>query len=260
MRCVTLPSVRLANKITIVTGGGTGIGRAIALRFGVEGATVVVVGRREPPLRAVADVIRAAGGRAEATRADVTRAADVDRLVADTVDRLGRLDVLVNNAGVMVARTMAADTSEDEWQQTLDANLTTVFRCSKAALPALEQARGAIVNIASVAGAKGSPSLTSYGVAKAGVINLTKTMALDYAARGIRVNAVCPAYVETDFNREYLDSLKREGRFETLLAKHPLGLGRPDDVAWAALYLASDEARWVTGVALPVDGGLMAGL
>lgn len=258
-RC-TLPSVRLANKIAIVTGGGTGIGRAIALRFGVEGATVLVVGRREAPLRAVAEVIRAAGGRADAVPADLTRAADVARLFGETVGRLGRLDVLVNNAGTMVARTPVADTSEDEWARTLEVNLTTVFRCSKAALPALAEARGAIVNIASVAGAKGSPSLTSYGVAKAGVINLTKTMALDYAARGIRVNAVCPAYVETDFNRDYLASLRRDGRFDALLARHPLGLGRPEDVAWAALYLASDEARWVTGVALPVDGGVMAGL
>jgi meso-butanediol dehydrogenase/(S,S)-butanediol dehydrogenase/diacetyl reductase len=253
-------SVRLANKVAIVTGGGTGIGRAIALRFGVEGASVAVVGRREAPLRAVADVIRAAGGRAEAIAGDVARTPEVERVLAEVVARWGRLDVLVNNAGAMVARTSAADTSDEEWQQTLDANLTTVFRCSRAALPALERTRGTIVNIASVAGAKGSPSLTSYGVAKAGVINLTRTMALDYAARGIRVNAVCPAYVETDFNREYLASLRRDGRFEALLARHPLGLGRPDDVAWAVVYLASDEARWVTGVALPVDGGLMAGL
>jgi NAD(P)-dependent dehydrogenase (short-subunit alcohol dehydrogenase family) len=250
----------LKGKIVIVTGGGTGIGRAIALRFGTEGATVLVNGRREPPLRAVADVIRATGGRAEAVAADVTSAAGVDRLIAAAVDGHGRLDVLVNNAGLMVSRTIAGECSDEDWQRTLDANLTSVFRCSKAALPALTDSRGAIVNIASVAGAKGSPSLTAYGVAKAGVINLTKTMALDYAPRGIRVNAICPAYVETDINREYLESLRVTGRFEGLLSKHPMGLGRPDDVAWAALYLASDEARWVTGVALPVDGGLLAGL
>jgi 3-oxoacyl-[acyl-carrier protein] reductase len=106
---------------------------------------------------------------------------------------------------------------------------------------------------------KGSPSLTAYAVSKAGVINLTKTMALDYAPRGVRVNAVCPAYVETELNRDYLAAMRADGRYEALLAKHPLGLGRPEDVAWAALYLASDEARWVTGVALPVDGGMLAG-
>jgi NAD(P)-dependent dehydrogenase (short-subunit alcohol dehydrogenase family) len=250
----------LKGKIVIITGGGTGIGRAIALRFGTEGATVLVNGRREPPLRAVAEVIRAAGGRAEAVAADVNSAADVERLIAAAVDGHGRLDVLVNNAGVMISRTVAGECSDEDWQRTLDANLTSVFRCSRAALPALTDSHGAIVNIASVAGAKGSPSLTAYGAAKAGVINLTKTMALDYAPRGIRVNAVCPAYVETDINREYLATLRATGHFEGLLAKHPLGLGRPDDVAWAALYLASDEARWVTGVALPVDGGLLAGL
>src|SRR5512147_922989 len=192
--------MRLKDKVTIVTGGGTGIGRAIALRFGLEGATVLVNGRREPPLRAVADVIRAAGGRAEAVVADVTRTEDVARLIATALDRHGRLDILVNNAGVMVSRTVAGECTDEDWQRTLDGNLTSVFRCSKAALPALTDSRGVIVNVASAAGAKG------------GVINLTKTMALEYAPRGIRVNAVCPAYVETDFNREHLASLRASGR------------------------------------------------
>jgi NAD(P)-dependent dehydrogenase (short-subunit alcohol dehydrogenase family) len=251
--------MRLKDKVVIVTGAGTGIGRAIALRFGLEGATVLVNGRRAAPLHAVADVIKAAGGRAEAVTADVTSVADVDRLVAAATGSHGRLDVLVNNAGIMVSRTTAGDCSDEDWQQTLDADLTSVFRCSKAALPALSASRGNIVNIASTAGMKGSPSLTAYGVAKAGVVSLTKTMALDYAARGVRVNAVCPAYVETDINRDYLAAMRADGRIAALLAKHPLGLGRPEDVAWAALYLASDEARWVTGVALPVDGGMLAG-
>jgi len=251
--------MRLKNKIVIVTGGGTGIGRAIALRFGMEGATVVVNGRRAAPINAVADVIKAAGGRAQAMTADITEEADVTRLVRGVVGEHGRLDVLVNNAGVMVSRTTAGDCSDADWQRTLDANLTSVFRCSKAALPALTVSRGAIVNVASTAGMKGSPSLTAYGVSKAGVVSLTKTMALEYASSGIRVNAVCPAYVETDINREYLAAIRADGRYAALLAKHPLGLGRPDDVAWAALFLASDEARWVTGVALPVDGGMLAG-
>jgi NAD(P)-dependent dehydrogenase (short-subunit alcohol dehydrogenase family) len=251
--------MRMKDKVVIVTGAGTGIGRAIALRFGLEGATVLVNGRRAAPLSAVAEVIKAAGGRAETVTADVTSAEEVERLVGAATTGHGRLDVLVNNAGIMVSRTAAADCSDEDWQKTIDADLTSVFRCSKAALPALSSSRGAIVNIASTAGMKGSPSLTAYAVAKAGVVSLTKTMALDYAAHGIRVNAVCPAYVETDINRDYLAAMRADGRYAALLAKHPLGLGRPDDVAWAALYLASDEARWVTGVALPVDGGMMAG-
>jgi meso-butanediol dehydrogenase/(S,S)-butanediol dehydrogenase/diacetyl reductase len=251
--------MRLKDKVVIVTGAGTGIGRAIALRFGLEGAIMLLNGRRPAPLEAVAQVIKAAGGRAEAVVGDVTSTPDVERLVAAAADGHGRLDVLVNNAGIMVSRTAAAECSDEDWQRTLDADLTSVFRCSKAALPALAASRGAIVNIASTAGMKGSPSLTAYGVAKAGVVSLTKTMALDYAARGVRVNAVCPAYVETDLNRDYLAAMREDGRYAALLARHPLGLGRPDDVAWASLYLASDEARWVTGVALPVDGGMMAG-
>ncbi len=252
--------MRLKGKVAIVTGGGSGLGRAIARRLGLEGAQVVVNGRRPEPIRAVAAEIGAAGGQAVAVAADVTRPADIRRLLRTALETWGRLDVLVNNAGILVTRTCAADCSDEDWVRTLEADLTAVFRCSQAALPELRKTRGNIVNIASVAGLKGSPSVAAYAAAKAGVVNLSRTMALECAPDGVRVNAVCPGFVETDLNREHVARLRATGGWDELVRRHPLGLGTPEDVAWAVVYLASEEARWVTGVALPVDGGVMAGL
>ena len=251
--------MRLEGKVAIVTGAGTGIGKAIAVRFAHEGAAVVLNGRREAPLRTLAAALETAGARCLAVSGDVTRPADVERVVAGAREAFGGVDVLVNNAGAMITRTAAGDCPDEDWERTFDANLTSAFRCSKGALPELIRSRGSIVNVASVAGLKGSPSLTAYAAAKAALVNLTRTMALDYAPHGVRVNAVCPGYVETDLNRDYMTRLRESGGYAALVAKHPLGLGRPDDVAAGALYLASDEARWVTGVALPIDGGMMAG-
>jgi NAD(P)-dependent dehydrogenase (short-subunit alcohol dehydrogenase family) len=250
--------MRLAGKVAVVTGGGTGIGRAIAERFAQQSATVIVAGRRAAPLAEVVDAITAAGGRAHAIAADVTRPAEAARLVAATVAHAGRLDVLVNNAGVIVSRSAVGACTDDDFTQTLDGNVLPVFRLTTAALDALKAARGNVVNIASVAGLEGRRSLLAYATAKAAVVSLTRSMALDLAPARVRVNAVCPAYVETDLNRDFLADLRRRGGYDALLAMHPLGLGTPDDVAWATVYLASDEARWVTGVALPVDGGVMA--
>ncbi len=252
--------MRLKGKIAIVTGGGTGLGRAIALRFATEGAAVVVSGRREAPLQEVAQKVRAGGGRALAVPADVTKTADITRLLKTTVDAYGQLDVLVNNAGTVTSRTNALDCTDADWERMLEVNLTAVFRVCKHALPELIRSRGNIVNIASVNGLNGSPARVAYGASKGGVVILTKSIALDHAAEGVRVNAICPGFVETDLNRNFVAELTRTGRFEALVAKHPLGLGQAEDVAAAAVFLASDDARWITGVALPVDGGMTAAL
>lgn len=253
-------ALRLRGKMAIVTGGGSGLGRAIALMFAREGASVLVNGRRPGPIEATAKAIADTGGRAATCAGDVAVPADVKRLIRTTVDTFGRLDVLVNNAGVLVTRTKLAECSEEDWSKTIEGNLTSVFLCSKYAMPELIKTRGTILNIASIGGLRGTRNRAAYGASKAGVVLLTRGMALDYARQGVRVNAICPAFVVTEINREWLAGLRQPGSYEALLKSHPLGLGEPDDVAYAAVYLASDEARWISGVALPVDGGVSAGV
>jgi meso-butanediol dehydrogenase / (S,S)-butanediol dehydrogenase / diacetyl reductase len=253
-------AMRLKDKIVIVTGGGSGIGEAIAERFAREGAAVVVAGRRANRLKAVAEAIETAGGRASWVVTDVREAADCRRLIEATLAEFGRLDILVTSAGVLPVRLPLGDVPDEAWEATIATNVTGLFHCCKAAIRALCETKGTIVNIASVAGLKGVPSSAPYSISKAAAIQLTRSMAIDYASSGVRVNAVCPAVVETDLNRDMLAARKAAGTYDALVMRHPLArFGTLDDVVEAALFLASDAAGWITGVALPVDGGVAAG-
>lgn len=252
--------MRLHGKTAVVTGAGTGIGRAIARLFAREGGGVVLVGRRAEPIAETKLMIEEAGGRAVAVAADVTSATDVGRLAETALHAFEGIDILVNNAGAVVSRTTVLDCEESDWLATINANLHSAFLCSQALLPHLVQSKGNIIQIASVFGLVGAANCAAYTAAKGALVSLTRAMAVDLGRQGVRVNSVCPAYVETDLNRDMLNSLRGAGSFDEVLRRLPLGfLGEPDDVAFAALFLASDEARWITGIAMPVDGGMSAG-
>lgn len=251
---------RLAGKVAFLTGGGTGIGRACAILFAREGARVALAGRRIAPLETASEEIRRSGGEAWAVACDVSDRGQVEAAIGDTVKRFGKLNVVVNNAGVLLIGT-AEQTSDADWERVLDTNLRGTFLVSRAALPALRQAGGgAIVNVASILGLVGMKGRAAYAASKGGVVSLTRAMALDHASEGIRVNCICPAVVDSEMVSGLFDSQSdpeaaRRARIATL----PVGrLGTPDDVAHLAVYLASEESTWLTGVALPLDGGLTA--
>jgi NAD(P)-dependent dehydrogenase (short-subunit alcohol dehydrogenase family) len=251
---------RVAGKAAIVTGAGTGIGRAIALALAREGAKVAVAGRRREKLEEAAQAIRQAGGEALVTVCDVSSEADSYRAVKDAEEAFGHVNVLVNNAGALSVSTVES-ISVEEWDRLMATNLKGPFLMSRAVLPAMRQAGGgAIVNVGSVLGLVAMKDRAAYCASKGGVTMLTKAMALDHAQEKIRVNCICPAIVETDLIRE-LFSKSEEGRRarDTRLATLPLGkFGKPDDIAELAVFLASEESSWMTGTAIPVDGGLTA--
>lgn len=252
---------RLAGKTGLITGAGTGIGRAIALAMAREGAAVALAARRRELLEGVAREIAAAGGTAMAVECDVTVRASVEAALAAAEARFGLVNVIVNNAGAAVVAN-AEKTSDEDWRRILDVNLTGTFMVSRAALDFLRRAGGgAIVNIGSVLGLVARKDRAAYCAAKGGVTLLTKAMALDHAHEKIRVNCICPSIVETPLGAASLASaggdLAEARRIR--VREIPLGrLGVPEDVAELAVYLASDEASWVTGAAWPIDGGLTA--
>ena len=248
---------RLQKKTAIITGAGTGIGRAIALAYAREGAQIALVGRRSELLH---DVAKQAGGSPLVLSADVSQQSDIDRVLTAVKDRFGGLNVLVNNAGVLHIGT-AEQITEEQWDQTFNVNVRGLWLLSRAVLPFMRAAGGgSIVNVASVLGINGARNRASYAPSKGAVILLTKCMAIDHGAENIRVNAICPSFVETDLTADVLRkapdpaAVRRER-----VSVHPIGrLGQPDDIAGMAVYLASDESSWVTGAVLPVDGGYLA--
>ncbi len=249
---------RVAGKIALVTGGGSGIGRAAALAFAREGAKVVIsdiaVAGGEETVR----MVQAAGGEATFVKADVSKPTAVEALVNKVMETYGRLDCAFNNAGIEGEIRQTAECSEENWDRTLAINLKGVWLCMKYEIPVmLKQGGGAIVNTASVAGLVGFQGLPAYVASKHGVAGLTKTAALEYAKSGIRVNAVCPGVINTPMVERLFSGQPHWG--EAVQALEPVArMGKPEEVAEAVVWLCSDAASFVTGLAMAVDGGLVA--
>ncbi len=246
-------SMRLADKVALVTGGGSGIGRATALAFAREGARVVVADVVAEAGAETVEQTRQAGGEALFVRCDVSRAPEVEALIARCVEAYGRLDCAHNNAGVLGQPASTVDCTEENWDRVMAVNLKGVWLCMKHEIAQmLRQGGGAVVNTSSTAGLVGFRNSPAYAASKAGVVLLTQVAALEYVQRGIRVNAVCPGQVDTPMVNS------RPG-FDTGRVVEPIGrAGRPEEIAEAVVWLCSDAASYVTGCAMPVDGGYMA--
>jgi NAD(P)-dependent dehydrogenase (short-subunit alcohol dehydrogenase family) len=248
---------RLQNKVALITGAGTGIGKAIAVALAAEGASVALVGRRKAPLEAVA---REIGAKSIAIDADISRKADIGRAIEITVRHFGGLNTLVNNAGVLHIGT-AEQITEAQWDETFAINAKGAWQLSTAVLPYLrKQGGGSIINIASVLGVNGARNRAAYASSKGALVLLTKCMAVDHGQENIRVNAICPGFVETELTAQvFAQASDAQAVRRERTAVHPIGrLGQPRDIAGLAVFLASDESAWVTGAVLAVDGGYLA--
>jgi NAD(P)-dependent dehydrogenase (short-subunit alcohol dehydrogenase family) len=246
---VSVPRGSLATKTALVTGAARGIGFAIASRLAAEGARVAVLDLDAADAAAAAEKI---GGDALALAADVTRSADVESAIRRIVDTWGRLDILVNNAGITGRSFPIWELSEEDWRRVIDADLTSVFLCCRAAVPVmLGQGSGRIVNIASIAGKEGNPTLVPYSAAKAGVIGLTKALAKEVCTRGILVHAVAPAVIGTELLQQM-----EQSTVDLLVSKIPMGrVGRPEEVASLVAWLVSDDCSFTTGAVHDLSGG-----
>jgi len=246
----------LEGKVVVVTGSSQGVGLGCARQFARVGCDVVLVGRRADPLKAAAEELRELGGEVLTVTADVTRQSDVDAMVAASLERFGRIDVAVNNVGGRRGKPEGTlmDSGREYWEQTLDVNLTTVLACTQAFARAMMDrgTPGVIVNVASTTAYKATPHLAPYGASKAGLLQLTKTLALELSAHGIRVVGVSPGMTDTDALREFMDGSQIAARAEQLPAGR---VGVPDDLGRVVVMMASELGSWVYGSTLVADGG-----
>jgi meso-butanediol dehydrogenase/(S,S)-butanediol dehydrogenase/diacetyl reductase len=245
--------MRLTNKTAIITGGGSGIGQACAWAFYQEGANVVLFGRREDKLKETAQEL---GSRAMTVSGDMTRSEDLDRLVQETLSKFHRIDILVNNAGLFKGAPLH-EISDEKYDEMMNINMKAVFQLTRRVLPVMmEQKGGNIIHISSILGIIAVPQVAAYNISKGALNQFSRSIAVEYGSYGIRSNSICPGLIETDMTA---DLMKDEALMQEWSKGYPIGrFGKPEDVASACLFLASDESSFITGTVLPVDGGFTA--
>lgn len=248
--------MKLKNKVAIITGAGSGIGKAIALEMAKNGAVIIATGHHIKPCQETVKEIEKTGGKAAAMKCDVTKEKEVREVFRKTARKFKKIDILVNNAGVLVMKPLT-ETSEEEWQKVMNVNLKGIFLCARAAAKHMSKKKsGVILSIASIAGQVGFPNLSAYCASKGGIVNATREFALELAPYGIRVNAIAPAVIRTDMTKDMLSDKKQK---KALKSTTPLGrIGEVEEVARPAVFLCSDDASYITGHTLNIDGGWLA--